>query len=391
MTQLSLETVTIDGFRGLRNLTLEGLGPVNILVGENNSGKTSVLEALSILCNPLDPYEWMRLIRQRDFGRLDETRIQSLRWCFRQSGNLQPSEAMFREECRMTCEGAFPLRSLSVTYKDLIGEPDEATLRRIERFRGSTPDELDVNEQWFGAELSHKVVGNVYPQPSLFDHLDDEEEVITIQVWENDPVTRPRVRRRGGLPCETLTPYSYQINILQMEAHSKQLFAASEERVVGREGILDLLRMFEPKIRDIQIASFRGRRPALYIDHAELGAAPLSIFGDALRRVVLLASTLYSLGGGGILLIDEVETGIHVSALKQVFSWLTKAASTLGVQIVATTHSLEAVDAIASSVTDVGSDLVTFRLNQTENGTEGKRIHGDLLHRLRFERGLDVR
>jgi hypothetical protein len=44
-----LRSVRITGFRGLRDLSLHGLARVNLLVGRNNCGKTSVLEALSIL------------------------------------------------------------------------------------------------------------------------------------------------------------------------------------------------------------------------------------------------------------------------------------------------------------------------------------------------------
>src|SRR5438034_11209422 len=98
MPKLSLGNVTIDGFRGLRHLRLDGLGRLNILVGENNSGKTSVLEALSILCNAFEPYEWVSMVRRRDFGRLDETRIQSLRWCFAQAGQLVHPEITFEGE-----------------------------------------------------------------------------------------------------------------------------------------------------------------------------------------------------------------------------------------------------------------------------------------------------
>ena len=82
MRKDSLDNVTIDGFRGLRNLRLDELGLINILVGKNDSGKTSVLEALSILCNPLDPFEWVSMVRRRDFGQMDETRVRSLRWRF---------------------------------------------------------------------------------------------------------------------------------------------------------------------------------------------------------------------------------------------------------------------------------------------------------------------
>ncbi|MEG4327463.1 AAA family ATPase, partial [Microcoleus sp. herbarium5] len=54
-----LDNLTIHRFRGLRDLNLQDLGQINILVGGNNSGKTSVLEAISTYCRPLDPLEWL--------------------------------------------------------------------------------------------------------------------------------------------------------------------------------------------------------------------------------------------------------------------------------------------------------------------------------------------
>lgn len=157
-------------------------------------------------------------------------------------------------------------------------------------------------------------------------------------------------------------------------------------------GVLDLLRDFDADIEGIDLASFAGDRPAIYLKHRRLGIAPLSIFGDAMRRSVLLAATLPRLKNGGILLIDEVETGIHVRALGRVFDWLVAAARRLGVQVFVTTHSLEALDALISAPSaSPADDVVAFHLTQSEAGTACKRFGGDLLHRLRFERGLDVR
>jgi AAA15 family ATPase/GTPase len=152
-----------------------------------------------------------------------------------------------------------------------------------------------------------------------------------------------------------------------------------------------LIREIDEDIEDLRIASFRGGRPSIYLNHKKLGPAPLSIFGDALRRAVLLSSTLPALQDGGLLLIDEVETGIHVGVLKKVFSWLTKAARDLRVQVIATTHSLEALDAIATSFPDPVEDFATFHLDQNQDLTRVRRIPGALLLRLRTERGLDVR
>lgn len=199
--------------------------------------------------------------------------------------------------------------------------------------------------------------------------------------------------RRSNLdiPVEMLTPYSYQLNRLQVSSHSQQLlFPFLEEYKIRRQSIIELVREFDPDVIDINVASFRGGRPAIYISHKRLGPAPLSVFGDALRRAVLLASTIQKLSGG-VLLIDEIETGIHVTALKKVFAWLVKAASRFDVQIIATTHSLEAVDAVCESVNEHVDDLVTFHINQSDETTKVKRIAGEMLLRLRRERGLDVR
>ena len=48
-TGAMIHSVEIEGYRGLKRLTMSGLGRVNLLVGTNNSGKTSVLEALYLV------------------------------------------------------------------------------------------------------------------------------------------------------------------------------------------------------------------------------------------------------------------------------------------------------------------------------------------------------
>ena len=46
------QTIDIKAYRGLKNITLQNLSRVNILVGENNTGKTSILEAIQLLRDP---------------------------------------------------------------------------------------------------------------------------------------------------------------------------------------------------------------------------------------------------------------------------------------------------------------------------------------------------
>lgn len=102
----------------------------------------------------------------------------------------------------------------------------------------------------------------------------------------------------------------------------------------------------------------------------------------------MMALTL-SLVKGGVLLIDEIETAIHKSALSRVFGWLVKACSDNNVQLFATTHSLEAVDAMLKVKKVDLENVVVHRLN--EIGQPAQRLSGDLLYRMRYKRGLDVR
>lgn len=386
MTKKPFDAIEIDGFRGLKHLRLEGLGLINILVGGNNSGKTSILEAVSILCNPSEPMEWLSMIARRDFGRLDETRIQSLRWCFAQTGRLTDPDAFFEAECVMRCRGEFPLRMLRVQYKDIVGEPDPNSRRGAQEYFPLLDDVPVDPESRRGALLTHSIEPIDLNQLRLFEVEDFPPENRTMEVWEDQPVSLGRPRSRENLiTTETLTPYTYQINRHQVGRLSRGLFDRP------RDTILELIRDFDPDVVDVKIASLRGDRPAIYLDHRRLGPAPLSIFGDALRRAVLLASTLSSLENGGVLLIDEIEAGIHVGALQRVFHWLRRAAVELDVQIFATTHSLEAVDAMFDVDSEDPGAPVVHHLDQTEHETQVKRIGSDLLLRLRRERGLDVR
>ncbi len=86
-----------------------------------------------------------------------------------------------------------------------------------------------------------------------------------------------------------------------------------------------------------------------------------------------------------------MEEGIHVSGFRKVFAWLTRVARELGVQIVATTHSLEAVDGVIMPNKDSIDDVVTYHLDRRDCETKARRISGEILLHLRYESGLDVR
>jgi predicted ATPase len=165
----------------------------------------------------------------------------------------------------------------------------------------------------------------------------------------------------------------------------------SEATLAGQKRqILSLLKELDPRILDVQILSPKGRHPAIYIDYVSNGLLPMSAFGDGVRRAFLIALVLNSVAGG-VLLIDEIESSLHVTALGSLFSWLVKSCEELDVQLFATTHSLEAVDAMIEAESKNLDRVVGYHLEAPNGVPQVQRLDGQLLHRLRYERGLDVR
>lgn len=69
---------SIEHFRSLRQLKIEGLGMVNLITGRNNTGKSSILEALRILAAGVGSPSVLSSIlryREEDVSEADEPGI----------------------------------------------------------------------------------------------------------------------------------------------------------------------------------------------------------------------------------------------------------------------------------------------------------------------------
>ncbi len=63
---LVLDSLEIKNFRAFKHLRIEKLGRVNLIVGKNNVGKSSVLEALWVYAEKGEPEVVFQLLRERD-------------------------------------------------------------------------------------------------------------------------------------------------------------------------------------------------------------------------------------------------------------------------------------------------------------------------------------
>jgi AAA15 family ATPase/GTPase len=366
-----LDNLTIHQFRGLRDLNLQDLGQINILVGGNNSGKTSVLEAISTYCRPLDPLEWLNTSWRREIKSSRKPQLDALRWLFPQNSEVSHVH-LYEGETYVSSNGAFPVRELRALYREFEGF-SELTDKENSSESQREIDEIEFDNILRGAELELKVTTSFSP----------EELSVSFKIWENQRFINKKNRSTAVLPIDTVTPISHRIEQLQISLLSEAILLGIKPEVIK------LLQQMDSEITDLVILSPTGKLPSLYIDHKRVGISPLSAFGDGVRRLLFIALTLAKVREG-VLLIDEIEIAIHTEALGSSFAWIVQWCQRLDVQLFATTHSLEAIDAILDA-RDSETDLVLYRLEKRESQTKAVRIERERLQRLREDLGQEVR
>lgn len=379
------DRLQISGYRALQLVNLSQLGQVNIFVGDNNAGKTSILEAISILCNPLDPFQWLEVSQRRLYlGRSQlitlRPNIEALKWIFSQKIDASNDE-IYQAEILIEANGTTPIHELKAKLGEIYGSGVEKNNQKSFDKDISSPEEEvsspEIDSVRAGLELEI-AVNLASAQLNLFP---PEAEREIFQFWENERFVQRR-RNKPIVKNATIFP-SYSSSEPILERLSRIILQEED----GKNEVLELIRSFDNNILDIQILSMPTAIATLYIKHKELGLAPLYVFGDGFKRALVIALTLLTTANG-VLLVDEIETSIHVSALGSVFSWLIETCRRREIQLFVTTHSLEAIDAMLQP--EIATDnVVAFRLNH--NGQAPQRFSGNLLHRLRSERGLDVR
>lgn len=316
-----ISELTIEAFRGITGLKLENLGEINIFAGINNSGKTSILEAISLLENPLDVVNAVRVSRRRDFlgpyfiGKGNFEYMDSFVNMFNtneESNKIGLSGKMNGHIFGLKIEGFIEKRLIDIDQLKKKLNDRNIFLDKTEMISG----EID----FFSGSLQYYNDKSIHDEQVLFSRLDR---------------LVPDRKKKENIHMEFITPIDHVI-------WNERLDSVIKEGL--KSEIVELLKIFDPQIKGFEVI-----KNVPYIEHEALRPMPLSTYGDGLRKIFLLATSVVK-AKGGILLIDELETAIHVGALNKLFMWFVKSCREFKVQVFATTHSLEVIDAMLGNV-----------------------------------------
>lgn len=119
---------------------------------------------------------------------------------------------------------------------------------------------------------------------------------------------------------------------------------------------------------------------------------PLTLYdyGNGMYKAFFIATSAL-LSKDGILLVDEIEAGIHSKALRSFIEKLLDVCSINNVQLFLTTHSLESIDVILDDCRNRLGDVSIYHIRNDEKQSTAKKYSGNKLLTLRNEIGFDVR
>lgn len=106
---------------------------------------------------------------------------------------------------------------------------------------------------------------------------------------------------------------------------------------------------------------------------------PLKSLGDGAQRMLLIAVALVS-AKDNLLLLDEIEAGLHYSVLEKLWSVIFRYAEQLNVQVFATTHSSDAIKSFTYLLEEPGNreQGAFFRLQTDRQTGQTEAIAYDL-------------
>lgn len=370
---IHFQNLNIRHFRGIHHLAVDHLNHINIIAGDNNSGKTSVLEALMLLRSPNDITNILRLALERDFtalARRTSVFESFLNLFSRDTARMEISlEAIYK--------GEFVSYKLSGEQTKIMMDPDDIvkrlnTITRSRVMREIDPEMVEVDT--FRGELEYRFSGQGDRLP------------VTIDAFET--TSGREIKNYSLVNIVYLSPIDHVRGLVFNRIIRNESY---------KEICLRVLQIFDSEIVDLLILTNEGsNRPVEYIKHTTLGNMPLSTYGDGIKKVLSLANGIVQ-AADGVLLIDEIETAIHSKYYDDIFRFLVKASKQFRVQVFITTHSIEAIDGLLSTqdyekqeqIDDIS--VLTFKKDIKVKKTYSRVLDGRHVHKNREQFGFEVR
>ena len=324
---------SIENFRLFDQLTVEPLARVNLIAGRNNAGKTALLEAIWLHSLP-NPRTAQRLGFWRGLP-------------FAESGVLF-ADLFHGYQTGLTikidAKGDFAT-GLAFHHPEQRPLPMPATATNaiqtlLKVFQSESDFDNGVMFEYSDVESGTKFESRAW----LDEDPNDERRAL-----------RRRLQVSGEWAGSYFGPCVFIPTGTQPMARELAIKFGQVE-VAGRlDGVQSVLGLVEPRLQSLTAIP---KAEGVAQIHGDVGIGriiPVSLMGDGFRRLLNLVLS-FSDASNGVILVDEIENGIHYSVMQSVWEAIVRFSQQFNVQIFATTHSYECIVAANNAFNALESD-----------------------------------
>ncbi|MGF1988381.1 MAG: AAA family ATPase [Nostoc sp. ZfuVER08] len=339
-----LESFQISNFRLFQNLEVKRLNRVNLIVGRNNAGKSTFLEAVELYASNAAPTVLLDLIESRQETWFSEAQPKSQNF----TGN-SVRHLFFGHKLPQIGEQGILLGEVSSSTRLHISaaayqnkNDAEDTIRKI-RVSGFQLDHLDEDlsnvEVFLVAEEGEKT-------RRLFSLDRDMRDIrryssrILYERQESEFKSTWQIVSTENMPSRKLAALWDLTSLTDLEAEVISALGLIDNRVSGVAFVEDISQRASRDNRD-------NRIPLVKIEGIE-EPLPLKSMGDGMTRLFHIIVALVN-AQNGLLLIDEFENGLHWSVQPKVWDIVFQLSEKLNVQVFATTHSRDCIEGFDSA------------------------------------------
>lgn len=371
-----LNNLHIKNFRILEDLEIPKLGRVNLIVGKNNSGKSTVLEALRIYASKAHPRLLSEILAAHDES--INTNITS--------ENDNP------ESDWLGLKHLFPNRSFPSDDNTSISIHSEGKpLIQIEHafyyIKSEESEDLlgDKIQNRSRVQVS-KVGSSDIAEPltsALKVTLGDSSRSAWIDLDSPRRETVNYAARWRVLDDIPTTSHSY----ISTEFLTSEDLAGLWDLILllpDNKIVLKALQIIDPEVEGLAFIKtpeydrfLRNRSRYSRMGVVKLSSldfpVPLNSMGDGMSRILQLILSVFP-AKNGILLIDEFENGLHFSVQEEVWRIIFKLAKELNIQVFATTHSSDCIDSFTKIAVESPEEGVLLKVSKSRQSSDNGKV-----------------
>ena len=359
MNEHFFKTLKIENFRGIKSLEINDLARVNLFVGKNNCGKTSVLEAAFSLAAISDPN---LMIRMQDWRGVVVKESSDIRDFF--------YNREYTKGATLSCTQVKGKRNLEISplYDNLQMEQTSNVHSKVSE-NGGVGGASKFNA---GSSAAGQSVVGIKHKFMVSDPATEKNRSYG---------TTTQLPKSGKSVYSSTLDENYQESMKTWFLFSHGYNHNSVDNMLNekkKDVLLSALKSFDPKIVDIKTGSNNLVSVDIGIDRY----IPINLLGYGVTRILNILSGIDATTPRGVLTIDEIENGLHVTALEKTWEVILGQSEKSSTQIFITTHSSDVLKSLRNVLSEIlFSDAVAcYRLvKHTDDKTRAYRYSSEEL------------